>query len=285
MVNSKQVLIYTDFSDSSGKSIKCGLEWTFKLSAHAILFHIPKLNSITKHFNFDAESEVIANKFSEIYTSSIQEKLIEEKKKYLRRDIPISTKIVDDNGVESFNNYVSKNKVSLLVLPILFKSYDKIFFNDSIERIIRTSKVPVLVVQNAETIKPKNVLFPFDFDAESIKTLSLLDSLSNKFNISVTPVHITSEDSLENLKLSSTEEKFRSEIFNIFENLKNCNEIEIINTDGKSVKEALGLYISSTPCDLVVMGSSTKSTLERLTLGSVAEYILRNCKKSLLISK
>jgi nucleotide-binding universal stress UspA family protein len=287
MSNLKNILIYTDFTKGSSMAIKTGLEWTLKLSVSATIFHIPKLNSITKNIDLDSESEEVTKKFTQVYSNHIKEKLAAEKKKYLRHDIPISTAVINDNNIDSFNDYVINNNVSLLVLPIIFNSYDNIFFSDSIEKIIRTSKIPVLIVRDNKVFDVKKVVFPFDFDLESSLALSFIEKLSSKVNLQTQPVHISKFVNIDAIiSLASKDaQPFISDILKRVDTLENSKETKYIASSESNIKESLGRYLDNIDCDLVIMGSSTKSTFQRLTLGSVAEYILRHSKKSILISK
>jgi len=160
-------------------------------------------------------------------------------------------------------------------------------------KIIRKSTKPVWVVKQGKVLNIKNILCPVDFSQESERALKNAITIARRFNtelliISVCKTYFSRSSRIE-VDWDKENEKAHLEHlkkFNLF--LRNFNltnlhwDSEILSGDPSTeILRAISRYKS----DLVIMGTTGKSNLSRLMLGSVTEKIIRDVPCSLITLK
>jgi nucleotide-binding universal stress UspA family protein len=136
-----------------------------------------------------------------------------------------------------------------------------------------------------------NILFPADGSESSNKALQYVIDFARKFNcrvvvlyshdipsVNYSPYYVPNPELLEELLESS--KKFVKETRDVFEKAGiKAKSILIRGIPGEKIIEAA----ESENCDLIIMGSRGLSTVKRLLLGSVSNYVIHHTKKPVLI--
>ena len=168
-----------------------------------------------------------------------------------------------------------------------------------IKRLIHLVPVPILIVRDNHCNDIKSVCFSFSRKKISDDALFWVELLIQHFNVQVFPVHVIQSKYLED----TDHEKINSlvELANVYSdvNVKNdvlrkLNEVDkhhhmndLIVKKCKYFKqrEVLLDIVKEIDTDLLVMGAKDRHGIERFYSRSFTDYILKNCSKSLFISK
>ncbi|MCS7299908.1 MAG: universal stress protein [Spirochaetia bacterium] len=181
---------------------------------------------------------------------------------------------------------VIKEKDSLVVLG--FKTH--VTRPSTSERILKGIKVPVFVVKGDDfseikpsDIKIKKILCPVDFSEYSLRALNLAKVIAKKCNCELKVLHVIPEHKIKHI----IEEP--SEIEKFINYLKENAQEHFLKIDRDLKYEIIvGIPTEKTlekakDVDLVVMGSKGRSYAEAVIIGSVAETVIKNSPKPVLL--
>lgn len=159
------------------------------------------------------------------------------------------------------------------------------------KRIIQKSDKPVWVVKNDHPIKVKKILCPVDFSQTSKRALQNAITMARRFKAALTilTVYESQSSSFLPFKDELVMEKIRVEYTENLSNfLKAFNLTDLDCTqeihEGDPAKEIL-LEISKNKPDLLVMGTTGKSGLSKIIIGSVTEKVIREVPCSFMTLK
>ncbi len=219
-----------------------------------------------------------------------EKKKIEEKLKGLAQQLvtyvpDIDIKVVFGRLIESIKEVI-KNKNSFAVLG--FKTH--ITRPSTSERILKGLNVPVLIVKgedfkeiSPEDIKIKKFLCPVDFSEPSLRALSAAQHIVKKWHGELKVLHVVPEQKVKGIIEEPAEiEKYINYLKeNAWEQLQKIDKTlnyEILS--GIPVDEIIK---KSEDADLVVIGSKGRSYTEAIIIGSVAEAVIKNSSKPVLL--
>ncbi len=160
-------------------------------------------------------------------------------------------------------------------------------------KIIRKSNKPVWVVKQGKVLNIKNIICPVDFSPESERALKNAITIARRFNTELLIISVCKTYFSRSARIDGDWDKENEKAhvehlkkFNLF--LRNFNltnlhwASEILSGDPSTeILRAISRYKS----DLVIMGTTGKSNLSRLMLGSVTEKIIRDVPCSLITLK
>ena len=208
--------------------------------------------------------------------------LAEELKKY---EINTENKVVFGRLIESIKEVI-KDKKACLVMG--FKTH--ITRPSTSERILKGLTIPVLVVKvidfkeiNPEAINIKKVLCPIDFSPYSLRALEAAKEVSDKLHAELKVINVIPEQKVKGIIEEPSEvekyllylkEEAVEKIKKIDENL----QYEVIS--GIPSEEIIK---KSKDTDLIVIGSKGRSYTQEIIIGSVAESVIKNSTKPILI--
>lgn len=218
-----------------------------------------------------------------------------------------TVKVINDNGIESEKPVLKYGSVSnaitvaameldanLLVIGAGNATKDKNFkLGTTTERIIQKSEKPVFVVKENVPLEIKQILCPVDFSIESKRALNNAILISRKYKAQLTILSVSeigksswliSKEMLE-LENSSRHEKHKAK-FNEF--LKDFS-LDGLNWEkevpkGNPSQEILNV-ITVKNIDLLVIGTTGRTGLNRLLIGSVTEKVIREVPCNFLTLK
>lgn len=221
---------------------------------------------------------------------SREKKKIEEKLKSLaeqlgRYRLNVDVKVVFGRLIESIKEVIKDEKACAVMG---FKTH--ITRPSTSERILKGVKVPVLIVKeedfkeiSPEAVKIKKILCPLDFSSYSLRALKVAQKIAEKWNCELKTLHVVPEQKIRGI----IEEP--SEIEKYIDTLKEeaCQQIQKIdktlNYEVVSGNPAEEILKKSKDVDLIVMGSKGRSYTEAVIIGSVAESVIKNSMKPVLL--
>lgn len=215
----------------------------------------------------------------------IEEKLKTLSEKLTKYELKLDIKVVFGRLIESIKEVI-KDENSQVVIG--FKTH--ITRPSTSERILRGLKVPVLIIKgkdfqeiNPEAIKIKKVLCSIDFSSYSLRALTIAKEIAKKWNSELTVLHVVPEQKVRGIIEEPEEvEKYidylKQEAQEQIQKINNTLNYEVLS--GIPAEEILK---KSKDADLVIIGSKGRSYTEAVIIGSVAESVIKNSTKPVLL--
>jgi nucleotide-binding universal stress UspA family protein len=239
--------------------------------------------------------DVIHNNIQEILMQAITDSLNKIKEAVRREGLRVKDPIIEiGNPIDKILKMAVKEEVNLIVIGAGIKSKkDHFKLGNTAEKLIRHSDTPVLVVKPDIETKINNILCPVDFSDNSKLALKNAILLSERYKASLRILSVLEPISRISYRIYGDLEKENIYRFKQYENemkqfiqefdLKGINhEIDIQN--GIVYKEIL-YSIKEHDHDLLVMGTTGRSGLSRVLMGSVKEKVVRQVPCSFITIK
>lgn len=197
----------------------------------------------------------------------------------------VETTVIFGRLIESINNLLKEKNVFMV---LGFKSY--VTRPSTSERILRGLKIPVLVVKSEEfneitpeKINISQILCPIDFSDNSLRSLEIAKEVSKKIQAKLLIVYVVSEKKVKGImkdpqEISKYLDYLKEEGENEMEKLAKGYDYEVII--GVPADEILK---KAKEVDLIIIGSKGRSYVEAVFIGSVAEAVIKNSNKTVLV--
>jgi len=269
----KKILVATDFSKSSENTVKNAIEVAKLFESNIILIHVLpddiKNDKVRTMIRNAAEKQLIT------INESIEKEGVEACKPFLKYG----------KHYDKIIQVANKENVNLIMIGAGEKMKKDTFkLGTTAEKLVRRSDKPVLVVKKGSDLKNvKSILCPVDFSEESKLALNNAINIARRYDAKLNILGVLEEHSrgYKGLKLKWNElnelgkSEFKDEMDSF---LKNFNLIDVnwkcIIKTGDPAKKILRT-IKTKNADLLVMGSSGKSSFHRMIMGSVTEKVIR----------
>jgi nucleotide-binding universal stress UspA family protein len=185
-----------------------------------------------------------------------------------------------------------EEKVDLLVLGK--KKRETLFVGSRTKEILKQVKVPTLVFkyqlkEEDLEIENKNLfqrpLLAIDFSPPSLRALEFFYRLKDVFEQGTVVYVIPSArvEGLDKMRMKALEEDASQKLENLLKNyVENTEKVEKLILLGEPQEMVLDLA-SEKEATLVILGRSEKTFIDRLFLGSVANYVLDRARTPVLI--
>ena len=185
-----------------------------------------------------------------------------------------------------------EEKVDLLVVGK--KKRETLFVGSRTKEILKQAKVPTLVFkyqlkEEDLEIENKNLfqrpLVAIDFSPPSLRALEFFYRLKDVFERGTVVYVIPSArvEGLDKMRMKALEEHASQKLENLLKNyFENTEKVERLILLGEPQEMVLDLA-SEKEATLVILGRSEKTFIDRLFLGSVANYVLDRARTPVLI--
>ena len=278
----KNILVAVDFCESSKNVLKNAILFAKVYSSTITIMHVlpddisnEKVLALVENGAKDQLKKVNA---------SIAEEGVETGR-------PI---LVFGNYADAIVKEVDRLDANLLVIGAGEKAKNDAFqLGSTADRIVRLSNIPVFVVKGTQTLEVKNLICPVDFSKESSWALKSAISISKLFKakllvFSVCPSFKSSGYSLRRSEafFSDFRLKEQERDFSKFLAEFDFSEIEyktelLAGDPAHKIIEA----IKANHSDLLLMGTTGKSGISRIFMGSVTEKVIRQVLCSFITFK
>lgn len=276
----QKILVALDFEPASVKVLEAAMELGNKFLSEITLLHV------------------------------IPGDLPQEAEKFITRQVTARisdlTQRVHTEGVKSFSFRIEKGIPFERIIEVAEKEecnlvvagagnphgVNQFKLGTTVEKLLFKNQVPVFVVHPEGLREVKKIMCPVDFSESSKRALVNAIFLSNRFGAELTLLHvfepvrfysyrITVNETEENQKMKA----FRQEEFDAF--LKpfhlNRNLVRVMMKEGYPEQVILE-EIQKQETALLVMGTTGKTGLSRILLGSVTEKVTREVPCSFLLA-
>jgi nucleotide-binding universal stress UspA family protein len=277
----QKILVPVDFAQASQRAMDAAIILSGYFLSEITVLHVAPADKVSK------ETEKLIMK-------SIQT----EMKKMLDDSVFENAKSVEmiiekGNPIERITEVAQKKEMNLIIIGEGNHSKNEHFkLGSTTERMMQKNRIPLMVVKN-EPVKPiKKILCPVDFSESSKRALNNAIFFSNRFGAQLTilnvftPVEIFSYridvDNKKETQLQLHQQKAEFDDFmKDFHINKDFHRVKIAK--GEPEEEILK-EIKNQGIDLLMMGTTGKTGLSKIFLGSVTEKVTREVPCNFIIT-
>jgi nucleotide-binding universal stress UspA family protein len=299
MVSFKKILVPTDFSDHSEHALRYANAFA-KLSGGTIdCVHVVDTTFLGDVGHAGA---YVTTGDIERSVESMKAQAEKELRHFVRKEKLLGTEVKphlrQGHAAEEIVAVADEISADLIVIPTHGRSgLDRLVFGGTCDKVLRSAKVPVLVVKLHEhdglskdgKLSLKTVLCPMDFSAFSRSALPLAHSLCKQFGAELTLAHIvdTRFDYPEwtaQVAMNNSEYLLKAATENLDRTVKELSDIKT------KVHVSLGVphrtlidATSDNKVDLVVIPTHGRKGVAHALMGSVAEKVVRGAQCPVLV--
>lgn len=279
----KKVLLATDFGKSTNNLVKNAIDVCKLFDSKIVLVHV-------------LPGDIKNNKVKAMVKKTVETELNLIKERIEKHGVETNKPVIKfGNHFDKIIQVATKENVNLIMIGTGEKQKKDAFkLGTTAEKLVRRSDKPLLVVKKGSDLKNiKSILCPVDFSEESTLALNNSINIARRYNAKLNILGVIEPHSIgfKSLKLNWEEidalniKDFKAEMKSYLENfnLVDVNWKSIIKT-GDPAKKILRT-IQKRKSDLLVMGSSGKSSIHRMIMGSVTEKVIRQVPCSFLTLK
>ena len=278
----QNILIPTDFSESSERAIEASIQMAKSFQSKITLLHV------------FSEEDLSADN-NELLEKAVEEQLKEQKEKIEKSGIQVADVILEKGiAVEEIIQVAQDRNVNVMVVGSGNKTSDDHFkLGITVEKLMQKNQIPIWVVKNEEVKPIKKIICPVDFSGPSIRAFKNAIALAEKFKAELSLIHVFEPVNTTSVRISlNTEEENRKRKQNKEKELKQfLSKYELDNIKlnvhllmGDAFLEIFKA-IKRDESDLLVMGTTGKTGLGKMLMGSVTEKVTRELPCSFITTK
>ncbi len=289
----KQMIFPVDLSETSAKLAPYALAMARKFSARIHLVFVARMFD---HFSEMYVADTMITNFHKAVMEGAQKRLTEFAGEYLSSWPQVKMTVLTGDIADEILRYMPNEDIDLMILGTHGrKGLEKVFFGSVAERLLKTSPVPVLLVnpyrmesaRGAELPEEpfRKILFPVDLSAISPAIVPFAQAMATAFgaemellrvmrtvtyfNTLYVPDHsiFTFEEELR-IGAKRKLEEFKQAYFEAFPNTRTSVLIG-------DISERILDYARSKNMDLIVMGTHGRKGLDKIMFGSIAERVAK----------
>lgn len=273
-----KILVPIDFSKSSEYAANMAGIISKKSNSEIYLLHMIELPSgiidMSAGNNFSIPESML-------YLRKIKERILEFKSKFFENVPKIHHSIRFQNAYEGILKYSEKINPDLIIMGSRgLSEFEEILIGSNTEKVVRTSKVPVIVVKKeCDTLKMKNLVFASSFKHEDQKEpfrkfLDFAKSFKSKIHLVKinTPSNFESTHNASNkIKTFITDFELPKHTINIY------NDV--------SVEKGILNFAKDIDADLIALSTHGRSGISHLFSASVTKNLSKKALKPMLTFK
>lgn len=239
--------------------------------------------------------EVRDDKIKELLFNAITVSLNQAKELVEELGIRINKPIIEyGKPVDKILKIAIKEDVNLIVMGLENQSgKEKYRLGNNVEKLIRHSDIPVLVVKAGQGVEISNILCPVDFSDPSRHALKNAILLSKQFKASLRILGVVEPVSSKSLRLNVDWEKENAYWLSQLEKEMGefVQEFDLKKVDYKIdlqtgvIHQEILRIIAEHKHDLLIMGTTGRSGISRVLMGSVTEKVTREIPCSFITVK
>ena len=273
----RKILVPVDFSDPSEYAAKLASRIAKKSDSEVHLLHMVELP--TGIVDMGAGSNFSIPE-SMMYLRKVRDKLLDYKNKHFTNKTPVKHSIRFQKPYEGIQDYGEKIGADLIVMGSKGHSdFEEMLIGSNTEKIVRTSKTPVLVVKkDDDKFKPKNLVFASSFKSDKKEAFEKFLAFSEQFNSNIHLLKVntprkfeSSHDSKEKVKEFIKEYNLPKHTINIY--------------NDASVEQGILNFSKDIDADLIALSTHGRSGLSHIFNGSITKHLSKSVQKPMLTFK
>jgi|TARA_B100000795_G_scaffold207572_1_gene161047 nucleotide-binding universal stress UspA family protein len=261
----KKILVPIDFSKPSEYAAKMAAKIAKKTGASITLIHLIELPSEIVDIYYGSRFSIPE---SMLYLRKIKEKILDFKNNFFTEDIKVDYFIKLNNPFDGIKKYADKIDADLIIMGSRGHSkFEEIIIGSNTEKIVRSSKTPVIVVKrDSKKFSLKNLVFASNFKKDNKEVFIKFLDFANAFNSKIHLLRVNTPSEFE----STAESKQKIKDF-----IKEYNLLKYsINIyDDTSIEKGIINFSREKKVDLIALSTHGRSGISHLFSRSVAKSL------------
>ena len=290
-----QILVPTDFSDNAQHAVDYAVDLAKRCSAKLHLLHTPVVPTyLLMDLSYSPGPEAVTR-----ILNDSQEALDAQAKAIADAGVELFTAIREGTVHEVIRDYAKEHDVDLVVVGTHGRTgVSKLMYGSVTERVIKTVHTPILVVPPGGHEKPPtSIVISYDFSGPAKRAAEVARAIHGVFGGSLHLVHsyldVWGEYTDRGAVVGEAAEKRREALRLGLQEMLEADSKEIFSMAPQNVQTHLvtgdpagGILQVAEDVDatLICAGTTGKSGIERLLIGSVARRLLHDSQVPLLLT-
>lgn len=272
----KKILVPTDFSEQAENALKVAVQLAKKYDSEVHMLHMIELpmHQIIATSNFSELPEAVF--FMKIAHNNFEESL---DKDYLD-DVELFENIKFNDASDGILEACTEDDIDLIVMGSHGASgFKEMFIGSTAERVVRTSKKPVLVIKNDhEVFDVNNFVFASDFNNDSKETYKQAVKFAKFWG---SKIHLLMVNTAGNFKTTTEAEEAMNEFIKgtDYEN----HTLNIFNDI--SVEKGILNFSKTINADLIGISTHGRQGIAHFFNGSISEDLVNHSKRPVITFK
>jgi len=274
----KRILVPIDFSKEAESAARVAASIARKTGSEIFLVHMLELPVTTID---PAEMNTISSEPQIIYFMKLAHEKFEKFKKLpFLKGLTVIETIQFQHAFSGIINESEKNKIDLIVMGSQGASgLQEMFIGSNTEKVVRRSKVPVLVIKKGEEdFEVNDIIFASDFNKESKSTFQRVINFANLFDAKL---HLLYINTIHNF---NTTKNIESRIDDFLKDFDFSNYTKNIYND-ISIEKGILSYARDMDADLIALNTHGRSGLSQLFNGSIGQELANHALRPVVTFK
>ena len=273
----KKILVPIDFSKPSEYAAKMAAKIAKKTGGSITLVHLIELPSDVVDTKYSSRFSIPE---SMLYLRKIKEKILDFKTSFFTEDIKVDYFIKLNNPFDGIKKCADKIDADLIIMGSRGHSkFEEIIIGSNTEKIVRSSKIPVIVVKrDSKKFSLKNLVFASNFKKDNKEVFIKFLDFANAFDSKIHLLRVNTPSKFE----STTESKQKIKDF-----IKEYNLLKYsINIyDDTSIEKGIINFSREKKADLIALSTHGRSGISHLFSRSVAKNLSKEALKPIFTVK
>ena len=261
----KKILVPIDFSKPSEYAAKMAAKIAKKTSASITLIHLIELPSEAVNMDFSSRFSIPE---SMLYLRKIKEKILKFKNNFFTEDMKVDYFIKLNNPFDGIRKYADKIDADLIIMGSKGHSkFEEIIIGSNTEKIVRSSKIPVIVVKrDSKKFSLKNLVFASNFKKDNKEVFIKFLDFANIFNSKIHLLRVNTPSQFENTFEAKQKMKDFIKEYNLL-------KYSINIYDDTSIEKGIINFSREKKVDLIALSTHGRSGISHLFSRSVAKSL------------
>jgi nucleotide-binding universal stress UspA family protein len=289
-----QILVPTDFSENAAHALSYAVDLAKQCSATLHLLHTPVIPTyLLMDLSYSPGPEAVTR-----ILNDSQDALDEQAKTVAAAGIKHFTAIREGTVHEVIRDYAKEHDVDLVIVGTHGRTgVSKLMYGSVTERVIKTVHTPIIVVPPEGGQIPSSIVMAYDFSAPGKRAAEVARAIHGVCHGPLHMVHsyldVWGEYTDRGAVVGEAAEKRRAAQLRGLEDMLHSDAKELFSIDAQTIQTHL---VTGDPAEgvlrvaddvgatLICAGTTGKSGIERLLIGSVARRLLHDSKVPLLLT-
>jgi nucleotide-binding universal stress UspA family protein len=273
----KKILVPIDFSKPSEYAARMAAKIAKKTGASITLIHLIELPSGVSDMGYRSRFSIPE---SMLYLRKTKEKVLEFKKSFFPEDLTVAYFIKLNNPFDGIIKYADKIDADLILMGSKGHSkFEEIMIGSNTEKIVRNSKVPVIVVKrDSKKFSLKNLVFASNFKKENKEVFTKFLNFANAFNSKIHLLRVNTPSQFEST--FTTEQKMKN-----FIKEYNLPKYSLNIYNDTSIEKGIINFSRENKADLIALSTHGRSGISHLFSESVAKTLSKKALKPIFTVK
>jgi len=290
----KQILVPTDFSENAQHALDYAVALAKACSAKLHLLHTPVVPTyLLMDLSYSPGPEAVTRILNEA-----QDALDEQVKSVAAAGVEHLAAIREGTVHEVVRDYAREHNVDLVVVGTHGRTgVSKLMYGSVTERILKTVHTPIIVIPPEGGKVPSSIVMAYDFSAPARRAAEAARAIHGVFRGPLHVVHtyldVWGEYTDRGAVIGEAAERRREALHRGLEEMLQNEAEELFSNDTQAVQthlvtgnptESILKVADEVGATLIAAGTSGKSGIERLLIGSVTRRLLHDSKIPLLLA-